>query len=116
VQLDPADAERIVLVLAGSADEAVGGHGHRETHFAAGLRAHAALLSVVTIRYSDSPVARERHQTGSLFAFFLHLMRACFFLFFLHFFSAAARWPVTAGGGGGVTTGAASMHGVAPSG
>src|SRR5258707_1045186 len=50
VQLDPADAERIVLALAGSGDEAVGGHGHREIHFVAGLRAHAALLSVVAIR------------------------------------------------------------------
>ena len=40
----------LVLVLAGSDDEAVGGHGHREIHLVAGLRAHAALLSVVAIR------------------------------------------------------------------
>ena len=31
---------------------------------------------------------------GSRFAFFLHFLRAFFDFFFLHFFSAAARWPV----------------------
>jgi len=49
--------------------------------------------------------ANSYNYTGSSFAFLLHFLRALADLFFLHFLSAAARWPVAlaAGGGAGAT-------------
>jgi hypothetical protein len=94
---DASSSVQIVRCIPGSGRS---GHIGRVGRYQSGTNLHRLLSSSALLQQPAGPSA----QMGSRLALLMHFLRFLAFAlplnFFLHFLTAAARWPVLLGGGG----------------